>query len=150
MWVPVATARRTVRSGRSPYTSRPWLVACQSSASRSMTASVGSRATIAPLRAPTDVPRTRSGWMSRSNSARSMPTSAAPSTPPPPSTNAVVTRSGPFDGEVGALLAHAAGHGVLDPEDHQRDQARDQREQGERDAPPGPARQQERDDGVDH
>ena len=91
MWVPVETARRTVRSGRSPYTSRLEATVCQSSVSRSMTAGDGSRATSAPLRAPTDVPSTRSGSMPRSNSACSIPTSAAPSTPPPPSTNAVVT-----------------------------------------------------------
>ena len=53
MCVPVATARRTVRSGRSPYTSRVAPAACHSSASRPMTASDGSRATIAPLSAPT-------------------------------------------------------------------------------------------------
>ena len=91
MCVPVDTARRTVRSGRSPYTSRPTDAASHRAVSRSMTAIVGSRATRAPLRAPTDVPSTRSGVISRSNRARSIPTSTAPSTPPPPSTNAVVT-----------------------------------------------------------
>ena len=91
MWVPVETARRTVRSGRSPYTSRLCAVAAHSSVSRSTTARSGWRATIAPLRAPTLVPRTRSGTIPRSSSARSMPTSTAPRTPPPPRTNAVVT-----------------------------------------------------------
>ena len=61
MWVPVETARRTVRSGRSPYTSRLEATVCQSSVSLSMTAGDGSRATNAPLRAPTEVPSTRSG-----------------------------------------------------------------------------------------
>ena len=87
------TARRTVRSGRSP-TPRPRASprpATGRSAARSPP-SVGSRATMAPLSAPTLVPSTRSGMISRSNSARSMPTSTAPSTPPPPSTNAVVMR----------------------------------------------------------
>ena len=88
-----STARRTVRSGRSPRPRARSRRPCHSSVSRSITAGVGSRATIAPFRAPTLVPSTRSGVMSRSNSARSMPTSAAPSTPPPPSTNAVVMRS---------------------------------------------------------
>ena len=89
--MPVDTARRTVRSGRSPNTSRLVATVCHRSVSRSITAGDGSRATIAPLRAPTEVPSTRSGVMPRSNRACSMPTSTAPSTPPPPSTNAVVT-----------------------------------------------------------
>ena len=42
----------------------------------------------APLIAPTEVPHTRSGRTPASSNARTMPTSAAPSTPPPPSTNA--------------------------------------------------------------
>ena len=63
----------------------------------------GSRATMAPFRAPTDVPSTRSGVMPRSNRACSMPTSTAPSTPPPPSTNAVVTADGR---QLGVLGAH--------------------------------------------
>ena len=92
MWVPVDTARRTVRNGRSE-TARMVSASCHSSVSRSITAGVGSRATIAPFSAPTLVPSTRSGAISTSNSARSIPTSAAPSTPPPPSTNAVVMES---------------------------------------------------------
>ena len=97
MWVPVATARRTVRSARSPYTSWPERLAPRHrSVRRSITAGEGSRATMAPLSAPTLVPRTRSGVIPRSNRARSMPTSTAPRTPPPPSTNAVVTGSDAF------------------------------------------------------
>ena len=62
--MPVETARRTVRSGRSPYTSWPLSLALRhSSVSRSSTAGDGSRATTAPLSAPTLVPRTRSGVM---------------------------------------------------------------------------------------
>ena len=92
MWVPVDTARRTVRSARSPYTSWPERPALRHrSVSRSMTARDGSRATMAPLSAPTLVPSTRSGTTPRSKRARSIPTSTAPRTPPPPSTNAVVT-----------------------------------------------------------
>jgi len=53
----------------------------------------GSAAMNAPLMAPTEVPTTRSGWMPASVSALSMPTSCAPSNPPPPSTNAVVMRA---------------------------------------------------------
>src|SRR3954469_23109287 len=102
-----------------------------------MTADEGSRATIAPLSAPTDVPRTRSGVMSFSNNAWSIPTSTAPSTPPPPSTNAVVTapapRSGPDGGrgQLGVLGTHPGDHPVLDPEDDQRYQARGQVEDRE-------------------
>ena len=73
MWVPVDTARRTVRSRRSPYTSRPSAAPRHSSVIRSITASVGSRATIAPFSAPTLVPSTRSGVIPRSSRARSMP-----------------------------------------------------------------------------
>ena len=108
--VPVETARRTVRKGRSEMA---WdvLVSCHRSVSRSITAGVGSRATIAPFNAPTLVPSTRSGVTSTSNNARNIPTSAAPSTPPPPSTNAVVMRpsSGrsPRGGELGMLGADA-------------------------------------------
>src|SRR5688572_9410991 len=131
MWVPVAIARRTVRSGRSPYTSLLDATVCHSSVSRSITARDGSRATIAPLSAPTDVPSTRSGVMPLSNRACSIPTSAAPRTPPPPSTNAVVTASGP--GQLGVLGAHPLHHPALDPEDDQRDQPGDQVERGEGD-----------------
>src|SRR5580693_1222084 len=60
------------------------------SASRSAAWS-GSAATNAPLTAPMEVPTTMSGRTPASDSARSMPTSCAPSSPPPPSTNAVVT-----------------------------------------------------------
>jgi hypothetical protein len=70
---------------------------CQSLSSRAAAPS-GSAATHTPLMAPTEVPTTTSGWMPASASARSIPTSKAPSTPPPPSTNAVFTRltsSGP-------------------------------------------------------
>ncbi len=90
MWVRVETARRTVASGRSPYTSPVWPASRHSPTSRSMTAGVGSLATIAPFSAPTLVPSTRSGVTPRSKSALSIPTSTAPSTPPPPSTSAVV------------------------------------------------------------
>ncbi len=62
---------------------------CHIRASR-MAAPSGSAATNAPLSAPMEVPTTRSGRMPASASARSMPTSWAPSRPPPPSTNAVV------------------------------------------------------------
>jgi hypothetical protein len=48
-----------------------------------------------PLMAPTDVPITMSGRTPALASAQSMPTSWAPRTPPPPSTNAVVTRQPP-------------------------------------------------------
>jgi hypothetical protein len=55
-------------------------------------APAGSAATNAPLIAPIEVPTTRSGRTPASESARSMPTSCAPSSPPPPSTKAVVIR----------------------------------------------------------
>ena len=42
----------------------------------------------APFNAPTEVPTTSSGTISRSNSAWSIPTSDAPITPPPPRTKA--------------------------------------------------------------
>ena len=57
-------------SRRTPPCRRP---STPQTVSRSMTAGDGSRATIAPLSAPTEVPSTRSGRMPRSNSARSMP-----------------------------------------------------------------------------
>ena len=63
---------------------------CQSSLSRSAEPA-GSAATNAPLIAPTEVPTTTSGLIPASVSAHSMPTSCAPITPPPPSTNAVFT-----------------------------------------------------------
>ena len=81
--VPVETARRTVRNGRSEI-ARDVLASCHRSVSRSITAGVGSRATIAPFSAPTLVPSTRSGVTSTSNSARSIPTSAAPEHAPAP------------------------------------------------------------------
>src|SRR5918995_1609125 len=153
MWVPVDTARRTVRSGRSPYISRLCAVAVHSSVRRSTTPSSGWRATMAPLSAPTLVPSTRSGTMSRSSSARSMPTSTAPRTPPPPSTNAVVT---------GGLAARGGGGGggrpgpdpgggpVLGPEAQDRDGAADQGDDRERQVPALPARELEGGDQEDH
>ena len=60
MWVPVDTARRTVRSGRSE-TVRIVSASCHRSVSRSITVGVGSRATMAPLRAPTLVPEHQVG-----------------------------------------------------------------------------------------
>jgi hypothetical protein len=50
----------------------------------------GSAATSTPFSAPIEVPTTRSGLTPASASARSIPTSCAPSSPPPPRTNAVV------------------------------------------------------------
>src|SRR5262249_17265436 len=49
----------------------------------------------APLIAPTLVPTTRSGTSPCSSSARSIPTSPAPSCPPPPSTNASMSSTLP-------------------------------------------------------
>ena len=60
------------------------------SVSRSTEAVLGSDASTAPLTAPIDVPKIKSGMMRASSSARSMPTSLAPSTPPPPRTKATV------------------------------------------------------------
>lgn len=85
-WVRAAK-RRNCRATESPYTSLASGEA-QSRTSRSVTASDGSAATSAPFTAPIEVPSTMSGWMPARNSARNMPTSTAPSTPPPPSTNA--------------------------------------------------------------
>src|SRR4051794_19716089 len=153
-WVPVAMARRTVRSAESPYSC--WLCGCetsrQRSVSRSTTSSLGSRATSAPLRAPTLVPSTRSGVMPRSKSARSMPTSTAPRSPPPPSTNAVVMPPSHERGshELRVLGTHLEVDPVLDPEDQQRDQASDEGEEREADRPARPAREEERHDDVHH
>src|SRR3954452_4165856 len=70
---------------------------------------VGSAATSAPLMAPTDVPTIRSGLIPLSKSARSIPTSAAPSTPPPPRTKAVP----PVGAVVGGMVASCAIAGGL-------------------------------------
>ena len=52
----------------------------------------GLRATAAPCKAPTEVPTMRSGRTPCFMSACSIPTSAAPRCPPPPRTNAMLTR----------------------------------------------------------
>src|SRR5487761_1436887 len=83
-------ASRVARPSSVPLNARCRWAPCQSSPSRSA-APAGSAATNAPLIAPTEVPTTTSGTMPASARARSMPTSCAPSTPPPPSTNAVFT-----------------------------------------------------------
>src|SRR3954470_23868571 len=70
---------------------------------------VGSAATSAPLMAPTDVPTIRSGLIPLSKSARSIPTSAAPSTPPPPRPKAVP----PVGAVVGGMVASCAIAGGL-------------------------------------
>jgi hypothetical protein len=62
-----------------------------------------------------EVPTTMSGRTPASDSARSMPTSCAPSSPPPPSTNAVVTyrrltRAGDRAGTGLGNLGHAGDH----------------------------------------
>ena len=79
----VVTRRSTVPGDRSAR-----FAVRHSSVSRSTPASVGSAAKNAPLIAPTEVPRMTSGWTPLSARARSMPTSWAPRTPPPPRTNA--------------------------------------------------------------
>ena len=62
--MPVDTARRTVRSGAvAVHLAAGSARRRHSSVSRSITARSGSRATSAPLRAPTLVPSTRSGVM---------------------------------------------------------------------------------------
>src|SRR4051812_34076987 len=107
------------------------------SSSRSTTPGVGSLATTRPLRAPTEVPRIRSGATSYSKSARTMPTSTAPSRPPPPSTKAVrsAISSGAGGEKVCVLAAYALGDAALDPEDQDRHQPGEQHEQGEREGP---------------
>ena len=55
-----------------------------------MTAGVGSRATIAPFRAPTLVPRIRSGVIPGLEQGAQHPHLGGAQHPPPPSTNAVV------------------------------------------------------------
>ena len=66
----------------------------------------GAASTSAPCSAPTEVPTMRSGFTSRSRSACSIPTSAAPACPPPPSTNATC-RSTARAWAVGAVLLKA-------------------------------------------
>src|SRR6266568_9057909 len=81
-----------------------------SSPSRSAEPS-GSAATNAPLMGPIEVPTTRSGLIPASESALSMPTSCAPSSPPPPSTNAVLTRTPSLsclDACLGSVRVHVA------------------------------------------
>ena len=90
--VPVRQAVRARDSSEPPKTSPPDSPP-HSRPSRATPAGVGSAANAAPLTAPTDVPTTRSGRTPASTRARSIPTSTAPSTPPPPSTNAVVMPS---------------------------------------------------------
>src|SRR3954469_621224 len=58
--------------------------------SRSATAGPGSQAYAAPLMAPTEVPTITSGVTPCSANDCNMPTSAAPSIPPPPNTKAVL------------------------------------------------------------
>ena len=88
-WVPDRTSRTARPSTVSLNTTRRDSP-CQSSLSRPAAPS-GSAATNAPFTAPIDVPTTNSARTPASASARSIPTSCAPSSPPPPSTKAVVT-----------------------------------------------------------
>ncbi len=87
-WVP-ERASRTARPNRFSLNASLTASLRHSSPSR-FAEPAGSAATNAPLIAPIEVPTTRSGLIPASASARSMPTSLAPSKPPPPSTNAVV------------------------------------------------------------
>jgi hypothetical protein len=68
--------------------------AVHSPASTATPRRLGSAAIAAPFSAPTLVPTTRAGIRRASTSARSIPTWVAPSTPPPPSTNATRGVSG--------------------------------------------------------
>src|SRR5215472_14757626 len=83
---------------------------CQAPASHAA-APAGSAATNAPLIAPTEVPTTTSGTMPASDRARSMPTSWAPSTPPPPSTNAFSTPCLLASSKAGSAVAGGDGPG---------------------------------------
>ncbi len=87
-WVPERARVRTRPSSEPPNASAA--TPSRHTAASSGTASPGSRwaATNTPLSAPTEVPSTRSGRTPASARAWSMPTSWAPSTPPPPSTKA--------------------------------------------------------------
>src|SRR5689334_13619854 len=113
---------------------------------------LGSLATTSPLTAPTEVPSTRSGVIPRSRSARSMPTSTAPSNPPPPRTTAVrgampvSPRSDArgFAGEVGELRAGTTDGARLGPEAEQRDGAEQERDDGEHERPAGGTGEHER------
>jgi hypothetical protein len=84
------------REANSSHTARNWSTAL----------GAGSAATSAPLIAPTDVPTIRSGRTWSSNKACSIPTSAAPSTPPPPRTNAAPPRPAGTCGEAMAASRH--------------------------------------------
>ena len=66
----------------------------QTAPNDSTCSSVGSAAITAPLIAPTELPNTRSGLTPASSRAPNIPTSAAPSIPPPPRTNAVCGSGG--------------------------------------------------------
>ena len=92
------------RWSRPPGNSRSPSIPSHTSSSRSIPASVGRVATAAALSEPADEPMTTSGTMSRSNSARSIPTWLMPWFPPPESTNAVVRRW-PFSHRARAAIA---------------------------------------------
>src|SRR5918994_5474850 len=87
-WVPERARVRTRPNSDPPNASAA--TPSRHTAASSGTAAPGSRwaATNTPLSAPTEVPSTRSGRTPASARAWSMPTSWAPSTPPPPSTKA--------------------------------------------------------------
>ena len=92
-WVRYFATRAAWRTGLSRKTpSRT--TASHTAARRSAPSGPGSAAMNAPLSAPMLVPSTRSGRMPCSASARSIPTSLDPSTPPPPRTYAVVSSRG--------------------------------------------------------
>ena len=92
-WVRYFATRAAWRTGLSRKTpSRT--TASHTAASRSAPSGPGSAAMNAPLSAPMLVPSTRSGRMPCSASARSIPTSLEPSTPPPPRTYAVSSSRG--------------------------------------------------------
>jgi hypothetical protein len=87
-WVPERARVRTRPNSEPPNASAA--APSRHTAASSGTAAPGSRwaATNTPFSAPTEVPSTRSGRTPASASAWSIPTSWAPSTPPPPSTKA--------------------------------------------------------------
>src|SRR6266511_211491 len=91
-WVPERASVLT-RPNSEPRNASPAAPSRHTRASRGTAAAgSGSAATNTPVTAPTEVPRIRSGRMPASASAWSMPTSCAPSTPPPPSTKAISCR----------------------------------------------------------
>ena len=153
MCVPVDTARRTVRSGRSPYTSRleaTRLPQLGEPVDDGQGRVAGDHRAVEGADGRAEHQVGRDALLEQRLQHAHLGRAQHPTAAEHERGGHGVRHVRQALGELGVLGAHPLDHAALDPEDDQRDQTRGQVEDGERDAPAGSPRQQERHHDVDH